>query len=215
MKGRVKRSNKGSMAEFAPCLFVLFLFVVFPMIDLITFATGVCTVQLISRQAASAAASSPTFNGALQAMEDEAFRLADSSLGRFAHITPVGGQNSCGADLVVHVTDVASGTSTSASSNSPNVGAVDTKNKVYEYSVVVTYDVKPAFELTSVPFINQIPVIGKAARITQTTFRSMEYPESLNHAQGIVATQIGGSTSTSSSSSSSSSSATATLPSLP
>jgi len=59
-KRQRKQNGGGQMAEFAPALFIFLLITLFPLINLIGYATGVGTVQLIARQTAQAAGSSST-----------------------------------------------------------------------------------------------------------------------------------------------------------
>lgn len=180
------------MAEFAVALFILFFFVLFPFIDLMGFAAGVATQYLITRQAATVASASASYQQALDAMEAETKRLCESGLGRFAHITPRGCYNGNGADLYVVVTDISRrrGYLFGPNYNVPN--PIDTKRAFYQYRVVTRFSIAPFLNLSSVPFIGGLPVLGRETVLCMSCDRYIERPEAL----GRRATSSGRSTNT-------------------
>src|SRR5438477_6721795 len=93
---RIKqRRTRGSasLAEFGPALFVFFLFILFPMIDLLGVATGFATVNFIATQAAAAASVSSDYDAAMSAAMQKVQTLSSSGFGAFAKLVPSGGYN--------------------------------------------------------------------------------------------------------------------------
>lgn len=93
--------------------------VVFCLVDLVATASSYAVITLASRQASFKAATADSIDSALFEMQNAVSGLADSGLGRFAHLRPVGGYNGSGADLYINVTQVSTGTTTQIG---PNVG---------------------------------------------------------------------------------------------
>src|ERR1700722_17595991 len=85
------RSQRGGsqLAEFGPVLFIFLIMILFPMINLIGFACGTATANLIARECASRAANSIDFNQAMAAAQQECSSLTSSGFGQFAHLQPI------------------------------------------------------------------------------------------------------------------------------
>lgn len=180
---KLKRHRNGvgaSMAEFGPALFVFFLFILFPLINLIALGTGAATVYLVAKQAASKAGSSATFGQALVASEARAYEIESGGFGKFAKLYPVGGFNGSGVDLFITETNIATNVSTQSGPNTPFVtNPVNTDNNLYSYDAVATYNVGPFMEMGGIPFIGSIPGIGSAVQLTYTASENVEHPEGL------------------------------------
>lgn len=177
---RMRRpTGSGAIAEFAPVLFIFFLVVLFPLINLIGFATSSATVLMITRQAASVAGSSTTWQEALNGMDQETKKLRNSGFGKFANITPLGGYNSCGADMYIATTNLSTGGTTYATKNSGLGGPADTQNNIYEYQIRTQFTINPWLNMSGMPFIGSVPIVGKPANCAYIANSNAEHPEGL------------------------------------
>ena len=179
----------GSIMEFGPVLIVLFLIVLFPLIDLMGLACGTATVFLIARQTAARASEATTYDDALSAVKQEAAILQKTGFAAFAKLSPVGGYSGSGCELYVHRTAIAGGTQATCGPNklvpSTPAPAIDTNKYLYEYATVVTFDVGPVFaNLHSVPFVGNVPGVGAPARLKMTSDRDAEHADGLVGAGG-------------------------------
>jgi hypothetical protein len=178
---RRKRQNIGaSIAEFGPALFVFFFIILFPLINLIAMGTGAATVYLIAKQSATKAGDSATFGDALISSEAAAYDLWGGGFGAFANLVPVGGFNNSGVDLYVVDTDIATNVSQRVGPNTPFIiGPTNPDQHLYAYEAVATYEVGPFMNLHSVPFIGEVPGVGRPARLSFRAARNVEHPEGL------------------------------------
>lgn len=180
---RLKKRRSGSgavIAEFGPALFVFFMIILFPLINLLALAIDAGTVYLIAKQAASKAAASVTFGDAQLSSEQAAYNIESGGIGKFCHLVPVGGFNGSGLDLYVTETDISSNVSIHNGPNTPNVtNPVDTSAYLYTYDAVVTYECGPLMRLHYIPWIGDIPGVGKPATISYTASEHVEHPEGL------------------------------------
>ncbi|MGD9679910.1 MAG: hypothetical protein AB7W16_01890 [Candidatus Obscuribacterales bacterium] len=188
---RKVRSNEGAAltAEFAPALFVFFLIVLFPLINLIGMATGASVVYFVAGQTAISAGNAASYPSALDQVQSTANTLVSSGFGQFAKLQPVGGYNGCGVDLYTTQTSVNSSNVTTSGPNTPLAVNPDTSNNLYSYDTVATYDVGPFVNMSAMPFIGGIPGVGKPARLTFSASRNIEHPDGLT---GIGSTVGGG-----------------------
>lgn len=188
-----RRRQGSSLAELAPVLFVFLFMVLFPMINLMGYVTGLATVALITTNCAVVAQNSNSFADALLQAKLTATLLANSPFGKFAHLHPIGGFGATGIDLYIDQTDP--NDSQNNLSYGPNIGMPASaspnlalppgpsnqppSNYVYQYRVQAHYVAKPFLNLAGVPFIGSIPMLGKAAPISYTACRLIEHTESL------------------------------------
>ncbi|MBX3075878.1 hypothetical protein KF913_18355 [Candidatus Obscuribacterales bacterium] len=179
-KRRQRQSIGASIAEFGPALFVFFFIILFPLINLIAIGTGAATVYLIAKQCATKAGDSATFGDALISSEAAAYDLWGGGFGAFANLVPVGGFNNSGVDLFVVDTNISTNVSQRFGPNTPFIsGAVNPDEHLYAYEAVATYEVGPFMNLNSVPFIGQVPGVGRPARLSYRAARNIEHPEGL------------------------------------
>lgn len=178
---RVSKRKLGyaSSAEFGPALIVLFLVILFPLINLISIATGASTIYFLSKESASKASNSTTYADALRAAEQVANRIASSGFGKFAKLQPVAGYNGSGIDLYVSDTNINSQNTTSYGPNTPPPIAINTNTNLYTYDVRATYDMGPFVNMGAVPFVKDIPGVGKPARMSFLASSSAEHPEGI------------------------------------
>ncbi|MCA9804612.1 MAG: hypothetical protein KC777_21730 [Cyanobacteria bacterium HKST-UBA02] len=192
---RKVRSNEGAAltAEFAPALFVFFLIVLFPLINLIGMATGASVVYFVAGQTAISAGNAASYPSALDQVQSTANTLVSSGFGQFAKLQPVGGYNGCGVDLYTTQTSVNSSNVTTSGPNTPLAVNPDTSNNLYSYDTIATYDVGPFVNMSAMPFIGGIPGVGKPARLTFSASRNIEHPDALTGIGSISNPPAGGS----------------------
>lgn len=192
---RKVRSNEGAAltAEFAPALFVFFLIILFPLINLIGMATGASVVYFVAGQTAISAGNAASYPSALDQVQSTANTLASSGFGQFAKLQPVGGYNGCGVDLYTTQTSVTSSNVTTSGPNTPLAVNPDTSNNLYSYDTVATYDVGPFVNMGAMPFIGGIPGVGKPARLTFNASRNIEHPDGLTGIGSVSNPPAGGS----------------------
>lgn len=176
----VRRSTgSGAIAEFAPVLFIFFLVILFPLINLIGFATSSATVYMITRQAASIAGSSTTWQDAVKGMEQETTKWKNSGFGAFANITPIGGSSGTGADLYIAATNLSSNVTTYSPANSGLGTPADNQNNIYEYQIRTKFQINPWLNMSGMPFIGSVPIVGKPAGCSYSANSNVEHPEGL------------------------------------
>ena len=187
MKG-IRKASGANIAEFAPAIFVLFLVILFPLINLLAIASGFATATLIANQCATAAAVSQTYNDALNSMSNTALTLTSSPLGKFAGLQPMSGYGyqGCGVDLYVAVTNVGSNSITVYGPNTPLAGPIDTTNNIYEYEARVSYAIGPFLSMAGTPIFTNVPGLGKPADFQLAVQKAAEYPYGLVGLAGLA-----------------------------
>jgi hypothetical protein len=175
----VRRSQVGSIAEFAPVLFIFFMMILFPLINLIGYGTACATVGFIGTNCAQAAQNASSFGDALNAVETMSNNLLNSGFGRFANLKPVGGYKGCGVDLYLIEIDY---TNNNRVTYGPNTGLPSNYDsaKIYEYQARCNYQIMPFLNLSGVPGIGSVPIVGKPSAMAYNSCRSSEHPEGLN-----------------------------------
>ncbi len=176
----IKRSQNGNLSELPIALFVLFILLAFPLLNLLGLATGASIACLVAHQAAARASTHQRYDTALQAMNTEATSLLGSGFASFARMTPVNGYLGSGADLYVLATDYRGGGTQSYGPNQPVQSAIDPSTYLYECNVRVKYQIGPTISMAGAPFIGDVPGLGKPAVITFEANRAAEYPVGLN-----------------------------------
>lgn len=181
VRAQGKRSSWGgsSLAEFGPVLLVFFLLVLFPIINLIAFATGAATVWLLTIQCAGTASQAPKYSSMLDDMEQKALAITSSGFGQFAKLKPVNGYRGTGTDLYVVVTNIQDGHAYYFGPNSGFSNWVDPSVAIFEVECRSKFEVGPFLNMSGVPFIGDIPIVGKPASLTWTCSRAIEHLESL------------------------------------
>ncbi len=182
MSKQNKRRNKfgAGLAEFAPALFVFFLFIIFPLINFIALGTGAATVYLIAKQAATKAASSTTFGKAMMAAESASYEIESGGLGVFSKLYPIGGFNGSGLDIYITETNINTNVSTRNGPNTPFVSnPIDPSTYLYSYDAVVTFNIGPFTDMHQVPWIGDVPGLGVPAQLTYTASENVEHPEGI------------------------------------
>ncbi len=175
----VRRNQIGSIAEFAPVLFIFFMMILFPLINLIGYATACATVSFIGTNCAQAAQNSSSFGDALSSVQTMSNNLLNSGFGKFANLKPVGGYNNCGVDLYLIEIDYTNNTRVT---HGPNTGLPTPYDsaKIYEYQARCNYQIMPFLNLSGVPGIGSVPIVGQPSAMAYNSCRSSEHPEGLN-----------------------------------
>jgi hypothetical protein len=180
------RRQSGSTAEFGPALLILFLFAIFPLIDLLALATGQATVFLLANEAANHSSQSNNYSDALATMQNTATQFMGNGFAAFAKLAPTGGYNNCGANLWVQQTAVSSQQATMYGPNTGVAGNIDANANIYEYSIHARFNCGPLINLSAVPFIGSVPGLGPPATLLVCVNRAVEFPD------GLIASASGG-----------------------
>ncbi|MBZ0189796.1 MAG: hypothetical protein K8F91_26360, partial [Candidatus Obscuribacterales bacterium] len=134
---------------------------------------------LVAMQTAADAGNSTSYPSALSLVESTANKLSTSGFGQFGKLQPAGGFNGCGVDLFATQENSNDGTTTTSGANSPLSLNPDVSNNIYSFDTVATFDVGPFVNMSAMPFIGDIPGVGKPARLTLSASRIIEHPESI------------------------------------
>jgi hypothetical protein len=173
------RNRKGSLAEFGPVVWILFVLIVFPLIDLMGVVTGMANIVLLTHQAVSRAANQQTYDNALAAMAAEATNNMSSGFARLAKLQAVGGYQACGMNLYVNATDYRSGGTTKFGPNTPVPPPIDPTKYIYEVTASAQFQTGPFIDLSGIPILGLVPGLGKPADLTFSASRSVEHPSGL------------------------------------
>jgi hypothetical protein len=180
------------MNEFPFALFLLFLVIAFPLIDLLGLASGAATAVLVAHQAAARAASHQRYDTALSAMTTEAQNLLGSGFAAFAKMKPVGGNKQSGADLYVVATNYRSAGINVYGPNKPVTTNIDPSTCLYECNVKTNYEIGPTISMAGIPYIGTVPGLGRPAQIKIEASRAAEYPMGLNQVGDVSSSTDGG-----------------------
>jgi hypothetical protein len=154
-------------------------FFVFPLIDLVALTTDFAAISLINYQSVIRASSQQDFNSALFGAEQEVSQLNSGPFAKFGHLTPIGGYQNSGMNLYIESTNYWNNQTTESPANQPLTAAADLTKNIFEFRSVSSYQVTPFISLASVPFIKDVPGLGKPTELKFETRRVVEHPEGL------------------------------------
>lgn len=181
---RFRRSRKGNaIAEFGPALWIFFILIIIPLVDLASFMWGIGTVMLLANMSVRQAAGARTYSEAINIVNKTEDDLANFK--SFALITPTGG-GTHGVKLQVISNPIAGAASTPtvyAPPPAPNRIPVDRQtleSTLYHYHVTAAYDVQPLMNFNGMPFFSGIPALGAPVPISYDGTATVEHPEGLN-----------------------------------
>jgi hypothetical protein len=175
------------MSEFPLALLVLFLLLLFPLIDLVGLAIGAATACLVANQCSTRASELQNYGSALQTMNEEANQLFSSGFAAFAKLKPVGGYNNCGADLWIITTNYHNSTvQPPFGPNKPYNGGIDPSTYLYELDTKVQCQVGPVVSMANLPWIGDVPGLGKPATLNFEAQRAAEYPVGLTQSSALA-----------------------------
>ncbi len=174
-----KRTQKGSsIVEFTLCMFVVFLSI-FGLINLVMISASVAGAYFITTYSAVSAATQTSYDRALASSTYNCLQLMNSGFASWVKMKPVAGFANSGLNLYVEERNQNTSTTRMVGPNTPVPAPIDTAANVYEYTADCTYDVGPFVNMSSFPGLNQIPFLGKPARLHCTASRAVEHPEGL------------------------------------
>ncbi|HEY9719312.1 MAG TPA: hypothetical protein V6C69_17680 [Trichormus sp.] len=181
------RKKTGNMSEFPLALLVLFMLLLFPLIDVVGLAIGAATASLLANQCSTRASELQNYGSALQTMNEEANQMFSSGFANFAKLKPVGGYNNCGADLWIITTNYHNNTvQPPFGPNKPFTGGIDPSTYLYELDTKVQCQVGPVVSLASMPWIGDVPGLGKPATLNFEAQRAAEYPVGLTQSSALA-----------------------------
>ena len=133
------------------------------------------------------------YDASLAAIELESSRLNSSGFANFMHLHPRGGYHATGTDLFVYAVDLARWSNHPCSSDQTRLCTppIDTSATIYEVQARETYDVGPFVSLASVPFLGDVPALGKPVQFTVNWNRTSEFPQGLSGVSAIASRPIG------------------------
>jgi hypothetical protein len=180
------RSQKGvsELSQFPVVLYIVFLIVLFPLLNLVTLFVAGTTLYLATNDFAAKAATQVDYSSALNCMVNEAFQFQSNGLAHFVHMVPEGGYTGSGDDLYVLATNIKSGAVTSSPADGPLTQQIDTATSMYELQVKSTYSVSPLLSLASIPVLGTVPGLGTPVTLTFTASRPVEHPGGLQATAG-------------------------------
>lgn len=198
-KKRNRAVGSAQISEFSVALTVFLLVLLFPLVNLISLSTAYATGFLAAKYAASRAGDSLTYAEAITAAANASREITSSGLGKFAALKPVGGYDNSGMNLFLTDTNIASNVNVTHGPNTPAVSALDTDHYLYSYDTVLTYDVGPFLNLSSIPIVSDVPALGKAVRMRFSANKAVEHLDGIIAAGGgyITTSSITGTTSNS------------------
>ena len=167
------------LAQFPVVLYVLFLLVLFPLLNLVGLLVAATTQYLATNDLAAKAATQADYTSSLNSMLNEAAQFQSTGLSKFVQLEPAGGYVGCGDDLYVLATDIGSGVVISSSADQPITQTIDTSKSMYELQVQSTYSVSPLTNLAAIPFLGNVPGLGQPATLSFTANRPVEHPGGL------------------------------------
>ncbi len=191
-KSLVHRSNQGHMAELPVTIFILFIVMAMPLINLLCLVMAFAAESLMAHECATTAASQRDFDKVLSATYSVATNFVQTGFGSFAKMVPVGGYQSSGVDVYIDASNFrAVGTSQRFGPNTPVPPPIDQNTWVYECTAKASFQVGPAINMSVVPFLSDVPGLGKPATITVSASRAAEHPDGLDGAGNRIASSAG------------------------
>jgi Flp pilus assembly protein TadG len=175
MRTSSRRSQRGGLADLGPALWVLFLLLTFPLLDLATVTLRYTFLLGASRDAAQMASTAKTFQTNLDSAdlsaENIASARAQANCGSFAGIT----YQSTTTYLVVTNLSTNAITTQSTPLNSP----ADTTNNLYQIKVVVNALVWPLLPYNN-KYFGSIPGLTAPMQFSVPTVEVCENPSGMN-----------------------------------
>ena len=172
---RVRRTARGALADLGPTLWVLFLLLTFPLLDLACVAIRYTFAMSASRDAAQAASTAKTFFSNLSSSELSAVNAADSQATTDAAAFTGVQLVSVNTNLVITNLN----TSIVTRQTTPLTSPADTSNYLYQIEVVVTAKVYPLLTYQDKMF-GTIPGLTGPAQFVVASTQMTENPSGMN-----------------------------------
>lgn len=176
----VRMKSGSSMAEFPMALFIFFFLGLVPLLDLMNLSVAAASVFLTTNGIAARVATQQTYDSALNSMVQEALQFQGSGFARFSKLQPISGYENCGSDLYVVTTSLGTRQTSIVGPNEQLQNAVDQTQNIYEVMVKSTYSINPFIAIRSVPFVCDIPGLGKPFLLSCSANHSAEFPTALS-----------------------------------
>lgn len=181
---RKGRSSQGySITEFGAVFYVFCICIVLPTICFINFGVAFTYGFIASSLAADKASQAMNFEQAQRVLFECKEKLRTDNVAQLIKIAPgekpfeldLVNSNSKGEVRVITYDTARRRPAGSARASSATVsGSQENSREILQYLVVANFSVKPLIDLSMVPAINQIPIIGKS---TVISFQHMRIPE--------------------------------------
>lgn len=178
---QTRTATGAAISEFGYVLFVFFIIILFPCINIIMYSVGASTVQAISTEACRAATSSESKTDAINLARNKTQAILNTGLAQCVRVVPQGvGIPTTGCRLevlrspllnpaLVQTTDVSNGQAIPAAWQ-----PVDTQTFLYQYRVTANYNVNPFLNMAGIPFVGQIPGVGAPGFMQYTSTGQVE-----------------------------------------
>jgi hypothetical protein len=181
---RSQRSHNGSTAEFAPALLVLFVIMVFPLIDLLAVAVGYADAWVLSVRWASIAAGSTGIESGTSLVERDCTKSMQTGLANLVKLSV--------PDIRVYGvrTKVMDGSVEYIGPRERANPPLNTTDYVYEYMTKAQFEQQPFVTMGGLPGLQSVPGLGAPFKYTLSQMRAVEHLEGLIH-DPIVASNEG------------------------
>jgi hypothetical protein len=169
-----RRQSGSSIAEFGAAFYAFFFAILIPTINFLGFAISYSYSYFAANLMADTVAQAMTVKRARQILDENAISLKTDSLAQLVRVQP--GTDAFKLDLVR--TNMRGETEIVTGRNL-NVWQSEQNKSMIQYRVTANYCVKPMLDLGSVPFIKDIPIVGKESIITYKLLRGIENPDDI------------------------------------
>jgi len=181
---RSGRWNEGySITEFGAVFYAFCICIVLPTICFLNFGVAFTYGFIASSLAADRASQAMNFEQAQQVLFDCKEKLRTDNVAQLIKITPseepfrldLVNSNSKGEVRVITYDSARRHPARPARVSSVSVsGSQEDRREILQYMVIANFSVKPLIDLSMVPALNRIPIIGKT---TDISFQHMRIPE--------------------------------------
>jgi hypothetical protein len=163
--------------------------IVLPFLDMISFASAVGTVMLMSTMSSRQCAGAATFSAARQNAQNTEGQLVPFL--KFAKATPAFGTTGMQVEVLVTPADPNAGLSTqgpfSTPGNIPNgdpnradANQYNSSTCIYQYLVTSKYNIMPLFNFAGSPMFAGIPAVGAPVPVSFMSTATVEHVDGLN-----------------------------------
>ena len=181
---RVRNAKGANSSEFALSLFVFFVVILFPLINVVGLAVSSATLCLLTHDIATRCSTQLTYSGALSAMTNECNELMNTGWAHFLNLQRTGGYSACGSDLYIQETGIGANSTKAYGPNTPLPMTPTPDKNIYEYVAKTTFTVKPLIPMSNVIFVKDIPALGQPVEIKWTAARATEFVPGLAKSTG-------------------------------
>lgn len=169
-----RRSCSGaSIAEFGAAFYAFCIAILIPTINFLTFAVAFSYSFVSANVIADTTAQAFSTKRAQAVLNESIESLKSDPLAKFLNVSATDDFK-----LEVVTTNMRGDTEV-ARPGTRYLSDEDQSNKLYQYRVTASYSLRPLLNLSSVPLINEIPIIGKPTVLSFKNFRSLEHTEGL------------------------------------